>query len=215
MKIGVFDSGRGGEFIAQGLRTLLPEHEYIVVNDRDNVPYGSRTDQEVASLTEMAIQPLLRAHCPIIVIACNTATMASISYLRSTYADTHFVGIEPMIKPAAMDSHSHHVTVLATPLTLASVRYTHLKSSYAHDTIIDEPDTSGWASHIEHDQGGLISLDGVTHSVTQGSDTIILACTHYLALKKRLHEAFPSASILEPTEAIAQQISVLRDEHDL
>jgi glutamate racemase len=215
MKIGVFDSGRGGEFIADGLRTLLPEHEYIVVNDRDNVPYGSRTDEEVTSLTEAAIRSLIQTQCPIIVIACNTATMASIAHLRTAHPDTYFVGIEPMVKPAAARSLSRHITVLATPLTLASDRYGHLKSSYANGITIDEPQTAGWASYIEHGTTDAISIDGVADSVAQGSDIIVLACTHYLALRKRLHEAFPSVSILEPTEAIARQISALRDAHDL
>lgn len=209
MKIGVFDSGRGGEFIAIGLKELLPDHEFTVVNDRENVPYGSRDDADIKDLTAKAIQPLLNAECPIIVIACNTATMAAISALRNLYPSVHFVGTEPMIKPAASLSKSHHATVLATPLTLKSQRYQHLISKYGSDLTIDQPNASGWAAAIEAGRPEIISFSEVSQSVANGSDTIILACTHYLVLKDTLHMLFPHVTILEPTEPIAKQITRL------
>lgn len=212
MKIGVFDSGRGGEFIAEGLHKLLPEHEFIVVNDREHVPYGSREDSEIIELTTKAIQPLLEAHCPIIVIACNTATMAAITSLRERFPDIKFVGIEPMVKPAAVISTSHHATVLATPLTLKSSRYQQLLREYASELTIDQPNAAGWAAAIEHDNIDTISFDEVAASVATGSDTLILACTHYIALKNRLQARFPSVNILEPTEAVARQVTRLAQE---
>lgn len=212
MKIGIFDSGRGGELIAEGLRTLLPGHDYIVVNDRQHVPYGSRTDIEVAKLTEAAIQPLLLAACPIIVIACNTATMAAIETLREAHPNTRFVGIEPMVKPASITSQTRHITVLATPLTLQSKRYQGLIAAYAHDMQIDQPTAAGWAAAIEEDNGLSINFGELARSVKNGSDTIVLACTHYIALKDRIIREFPSANVLEPTEAIARRVTALSAE---
>jgi glutamate racemase len=211
MQIGVFDSGRGGELIAAGLRTLLPDHDFVVINDRENVPYGSRSNEEIISLTTAAIQPLL-ATCPIIVIACNTATMAAISSLRESHPSTLFVGTEPMIKPAGETSKSRRVTVLATPLTLQSERYQLLKARYAGDLQIDEPNTLHWARDIEEGQIDAIDLGGIAESITSGSDKIILACTHYLALKPRLQAQFPTIEVLEPTKAIAQQIARLSEQ---
>lgn len=209
MKIGVFDSGRGGEFIAEGLQKLLPEHEFIVVNDREHVPYGSRDDSEIIELTTKAIQPLLEVHCPIIIIACNTATMAAITTLREQFPKVKFVGIEPMVKPAAAISQTHHATVLATPLTLKSERYQHLLHEYAGKLVIDQPNAAGWAAAIEHGEAEAISFDEVAESVASGSDTLILACTHYITLKNRLQARFPGVTILEPTEAIARQVTRL------
>ncbi len=208
MRVGIFDSGRGGEFIADGLRGLLPQHEYIVVNDRAHVPYGSRLNAEVLQLTDAAIQPLL-AKCPVIVIACNTATMAAIQTLRERYPTTKFVGIEPMIKPASLLSKTKHCTMLATPLTLKSERYRSLVALYGDGLRIDEPSASGWAAAIEFDQTKSIDYSEVATSIASGSDTIILACTHYIALKKLLSELFPTVTLLEPTEAIAKQITRL------
>ncbi len=206
MKIGIFDSGRGGEFVARELRHMLPGHEYIVVNDRAHVPYGSRSDTEVVSLTDAAIQPLLAAGCTIVVIACNTATMAAIATLRARYTSTQFIGIEPMIKPASELSKTQRITVLATPLTLQSPRYQHLKTTYGSRLIIDEPSTLGWAAHIEQSKQALISFDAVAQSVASGSDTIILACTHYHILISKLRKQFPGVTVLQPTSAIARQL---------
>lgn len=205
MRIGVFDSGRGGEFIAAGLEILLPEHDFMVVNDRENVPYGSRSNDEILALTSAAIQPLLK-ECPIVVIACNTATMAAISDLRARYPDTLFVGTEPMIKPAGESSLTRRITVLATPLTLKSERYQLLKTHYADGLHIDEPNTHHWAKAVEEATADTIHFDDIAASIQSGSDTVILACTHYLALKERLENTFPTAAILEPTSAIARQI---------
>ena len=209
MKIGVFDSGRGGEFIADGLRKNLPEHEFIVVNDREHVPYGSREDAEIIELTTNAIQPLIEAQCPIIVIACNTATMAAITALRERFPAIRFIGIEPMVKPAADISRARHVTVLATPLTLKSERYQHLLHEYADGLVIDQPNAAGWAATIERGEADTISFEEVAESVISGSDILILACTHYITLKERLMLTFPGVHVLEPTEAIARQVTRL------
>ena len=209
MRIGIFDSGRGGEFVADDLRQLVPRYDYIVVNDRENVPYGSRTSEEIIVLTTAAIQPLLQAECQIIVIACNTATMAAIATLRSTYPDVQFVGIEPMIKPAAAQSKTKRITVLATPLTLASERYQHLKHNYGSELVIDQPDTSGWAAKIEICQADHIDLSEVAQSIAQGSDVIVLACTHYHTLAARIATLAPSVAVLHPTKPIAERVSQL------
>jgi glutamate racemase len=211
MQIGVFDSGKGGEFIAQGLQKVLPMYDFNVVNDRDHVPYGSRPNNEIIALTTRAIEPLI-ATCPIIVIACNTATMAAISSLRSQFPDTLFVGTEPMIKPASVTSLSGHITVLATPLTLSSQRYHDLTSQYSKGLIIDEPSTLHWARSIEFDEADMIDLSDIAASVQRGSDSIILACTHYLVLKDKLQQLFPTTTIYEPTRAIADQIIRLADQ---
>jgi len=78
MKIGVFDSGIGGKAVALQLEALIPDADIISVNDHEHVPYGSRSAEEVISLTTTAIQPLLEAQCDVIVIACNTATTIAI-----------------------------------------------------------------------------------------------------------------------------------------
>lgn len=207
MLIGIFDSGRGGEIMAIELKLILPNFEFLVANDRENVPYGTRTNDQIIQLTEIAIQPLIKAGCTIIVIACNTATMASIAHLRANYPHVMFIGVEPMIKTASEQSKTRHITVLATPLTLSSQRYKDLRDKFAEDLIIDQPNTVGWASSIERNRSDELNYSELIESIQGGSDTVVLACTHYHHIKNPIRQLIgANVTILEPTEAIARQI---------
>jgi glutamate racemase len=211
MKLGIFDSGIGGEAVAASLQTLLPEATIQVVNDRKNVPYGSKTTEEVISLTHAAIQPLLEGNCDIIILACNTASAAAIETLRTQYPEQDFIGFEPMVKPAAALSKTGVIAVCATPSTLASHRYAWLVEQYAKDTRIIEPDCSRWAYMIENNQ---INRDNIASIVNDccdaGADIIVLGCTHYHWIKDLISEiAGERAMILEPSEAIARRVQAI------
>lgn len=208
MKIGVFDSGRGGQLIAARLQALLPGNDWVVVDDFNNVPYGEKDQQTIVELTEKAIMPLLE-QCSIIVIACNTATTAAIETLRLRYPNTSFVGVEPMIKPAVANSQHAHITILATPYTLTSERYRALKTTYSLASTLDEPSTAGWPRIIDEGAEEEIDFAAIDQSIASGSDTIVLACTHFLALQPKLQQAFPNVTILEPSEALARQVAFL------
>ena len=205
MKIGIFDTGTGGKLVAKGLKKLLPQHSYITAIDREHAPYGNRSPEEIITLTDAAIQPLLS--CDIIVIACNTATTNAIGSLRQRYPDVCFIGFEPMIKSAVILTKSHHITMLATNATKHSQRLRALISEYAAGIHIDTPDTRTWARMIDQGLTDDIALGEVATSVAHGSDIIILGCTHYLALEKRLSHQFPHCLIIEPTVNIAKRIS--------
>lgn len=208
MKIGVFDSGVGGQAVAARLSELIPEADIICVNDHTHVPYGNRPSDEIIELTNAAIQPLLSAQCDVIVIACNTATTVAIQKLRDAYPDMHFVGIEPMIKPAAQATKSGIIAVLATPATLSSRSYTQLKETWAQNVTIIEPDTSSWASLIEDGHANEVAIeDTVQTALDNGADVIVLACTHYHWLKERAElTAGSRAVVFEPSDAIADRI---------
>lgn len=205
MKIGIFDTGTGGKLVAKRLKKLLPQHTYTTVIDRKHAPYGNRSSEEIITLTDTAIQPLLS--CSIIILACNTATTIAIQPLRQRYPDVRFMGFEPMIKPAATLTKSRHITLLATNATKHSQRLRALISEYATGVRIDTPDTRAWAQMIDQGLADDIVLDEVSASVADGSDVIVLGCTHYLALKMRLQRLFPQCRILEPTAIIAKRIS--------
>jgi len=211
MKIGVFDSGIGGKAVAARLAELLPEAEIMSVDDHAHVPYGSRSKAEIIELSGRAIQPLIDADCDVIVIACNTATTVAISALRTANPDVPFVGIEPMIKPAAELTKTKTIAVLATPGTLASERYAELKTLWGKNITILEPDCHDWATLIENNQTAAIPLEETLHKmVTQRADVIVLACTHYHYLKQRAIAAVgKKITILEPSDAIARRIKTI------
>lgn len=210
-KIGVFDSGIGGLSVAQKLEKLFPEVEILFTNDSANVPYGSRRRADIARLTETALQPLIDAQCDAIVIACNTATTNAINDLRERYPDTHFVGIEPMVKPAAQMTKTGTIAVLATPSTLTSNRYHELKLRWAPRTTIIEPDCSKWASMIERGDADRIDIDTFIRELKRWDiDIIVLGCTHYHWLRERIQKAAgPHIKVLEPSDAIGARLDSL------
>lgn len=211
MKLGVFDSGIGGEAVADALQKTFPTADIIIVNDKKNVPYGDKSPDQVIHLTEAAIAPLLSASCDIIVLACNTATAAAIEALRSRYPGQKFIGIEPMIKSAAKLTRSHTIGVCATPTTLASTRYRQLIQTHGTHLNIIEPDCSEWAYLIENNRLNRSQVERVVSELCdRGADVIVLGCTHYHWIKDLIIELVADrAKVIEPSEAIGRRVQEL------
>ncbi len=214
MKLGIFDSGIGGEAVAESLKKEFPAAQIITVNDRKNVPYGDRSPSEVIHLTMAAIQPLLDVGCDIIIIACNTATTIAIEHLRIVFPGQKFIGLEPMVKPAAHLTKSHTIAVCATPATLVSQRYTNLLKKYALHLEVIEPDCSQWAYWIENNSINRQHIESTINNVcARGADVIVLACTHYHWIKELITDiADGRAIVIEPSEAIARRVRQLLSE---
>lgn len=211
MKLGIFDSGIGGEAVAASLQKAFPDATLQIVNDRKNVPYGSKTPEQIVDLTNAAIQPLLASGCDIIILACNTATAAAIEILRERYPLQPFIGLEPMVKPAASLTKTGIIAVCATPSTLRSQRYQNLIEKYGKGIKFIEPDCSQWAYMIEtnHVDRSVIARI-IEQCCEQGADVIVLACTHYHWIKELINEiADGRATILEPSEAIARRVKAI------
>jgi glutamate racemase len=211
MKIGVFDSGVGGIAIAKELEVFFPKATILIINDARHVPYGNKSQAEVICLTDIAIKPLLKERCDIIVIACNTATALAIDYLREHYPQQKFIGIEPMVKAASTQTKSKIVAVCATPATLQSKSYQRLKTIFAQNITVIEPDCSRWALMI---QDNTLSEDQIHNAIEpclkKGADVIVLGCTHYHWIKDYIESITKDrAIVLEPSRAIAQRIRQL------
>lgn len=211
MKLGVFDSGIGGEAVAAALRLTFPDANVITVNDHAHVPYGNKSKSEVLYLTDTAIQPLLDGTCDVIILACNTATALAINELRTRYPNQKFIGIEPMVKTAASLTKSNKIVVCATPSTLDSSRYRELLGRYAQHLEIIEPDCSEWAYLIENNQINRSHVEEqIIDACNQGADVIVLGCTHYHWIKDLITElSAGKATVIEPSEAIGRRVQQL------
>ena len=113
--IGIFDSGIGGISIWKEITRLLPNENTIYLADSKNAPYGQRSAQEIIDLSIKNTELLLNKECKAIVVACNTATTNAISHLRATY-DIPIIGIEPAIKPAALQTKTNAIGILCTTI---------------------------------------------------------------------------------------------------
>lgn len=211
--IGIFDSGVGGLSILREIRARLPNEALIYLADQAHVPYGSRPQQEIRQFSEAITRHLLALGAKMIVVACNTASAAALTPLRQTFPDVPFVGMEPAVKPAAHQTKSGHVGVLATAGTFASERYADLMARYATGVTVIEDPCVGLVDLIEGGQIAGPTTEARLRSIVspmlaRGVDTLVLGCTHYPFIIPTLaHLVGPTVRIIDPAPAIARQVA--------
>lgn len=205
-RIGVFDSGVGGLSVARAIEKALPSSVVTFTNDVKNVPYGTKSPDELYSLTLPILNKLSKS-CDVIVVACNTVSTTIIEKLR-TALPVPLVAMEPMIKPAAAQTKTGVIAVCATPATLASRRYKWLKDQYAKGVKVLEPDCSDWAAMIENSQ---VDRQKITERIDavcqQNADVIVLGCTHYHWIEELIKEIVGvRAAVLQPEAPVIEQL---------
>lgn len=219
--IGVLDSGVGGLSVLVHLRRLLPAEDLVYFADQAHIPYGPRPAGEIQAFTAAITRFLLARRAKIIVVACNTATAAALDYLRESFPQLPFVGMEPAVKPAALHTRSGKVGVLATPSTLNSHRYAGLMARYAAGIEVYEDPCSGLVQLIE--AGSLDSPETrallrrvVKPMLVAGVDTLVLGCTHYPFIRPLLEEiAGEGVTIIDPAPAVARHTRFVLQQHQL
>jgi glutamate racemase len=212
----VFDSGIGGLSVLRAIRAELPKARVVYVADDAAFPYG---DWEEAALREHIVAlmgDLIEEHEPsAVVVACNTASTLVLPALRERFA-VPFVGTVPAIKPAAEQTRTGVVAVLATPGTMKRDYTRELIRSFAgacHVRLVGAPELASLAeARIRGDgidRGAIarqigdcfVEIDG------QRTDIVVLACTHYPFLADLFAELAPWSVIwLDPTPAIARRL---------
>jgi glutamate racemase len=209
--IAIFDSGVGGLSILRHVAARLPREELIYMADQAHVPYGARPAAEVRVFSEAITRFLLAQGARLIIVACNTATAAALTSLRSTFPHIPFVGMEPAVKPGARETRTGRVGVLATAGTFESQRYAGLMARYASDVRLYEDPCDGLVPLIEAGELDSAETEGVLRQclapmLAAGVDTIVLGCTHYpfvLPLIERL--AGPAVTLIDPAPAVVRQ----------
>ncbi len=206
LKIGVFDSGIGGQSVVNAIKKILPKAEVVFVSDTKNVPYGTKTPAQLKKLV-LPILNKLSKECDIIVVACNTVTTTLIRELRSEIS-VPLIGMEPMVKPAALQTKSGVIAVCATPTTLASKRYRWLKNTFAKDIKVLEPDCSDWSFMIEQKQVDKQKIaERINDVCDAGADVIVLGCTHYHWIEDLIKKiAAGRAKVLQPEKPVIAQL---------
>lgn len=207
MKIGVFDSGVGGESVANAIKKALPEYQVIFKNDVEHLPYGSREVSELHGFVTPILKSMVEEGCKVIVIACNTVTTNLIEELRKE-VKVPLIGMEPMVKPAAERTKTGVIAICATPRTLASKRYAWLKAQYAQGIKVIEPDCSDWTKLIETNSLQREKVAKIVNDACDsGADEIVLGCTHYHWIEDLIKElAGGRAEVLQPEQPVIEQL---------
>ena len=207
--IGIFDSGIGGTSIWAAIHQILPNENTIYLADSKNAPYGQKSKAEIIALSIKNVDLLLKMDCKLIVVACNTATTNAIQELRAIY-DVPFIGIEPAIKPAATNSKTQTIGILATQGTLNSELF-HKTTEKYHNTKIIEQVGHGLVQLIENGNINSQEMSQLLHSyltpmIEANVDYLVLGCSHYPYLIPQIKEILPDhIKIIDSGEAVAKQ----------
>lgn len=208
LKIGIFDSGKGGTTVLEAIKQALPEAEYFYIADSKNCPYGDKTESELMDITSGLVDELKQWGAEIIVIACNTATTNCIEKLRQKYPELKFVGTEPAIK-LATESGAKKILVVATPGTVKSERTMLLiKKNQKSNQEIELLACPGLAEAIENNQ----NVDEILNKLLSGVgefDYVVLGCTHYSLIKDKIQKIFPRARIVDGNIGVAKRVKEL------
>ncbi|HEU4495486.1 MAG TPA: glutamate racemase [Flavobacterium sp.] len=207
--IGFFDSGIGGTSIWKEVHNLLPGETTIYLADSRNAPYGQKSKEEIIHLSIKNTEFLLEQNSKIIVVACNTATTNAIRELREKY-DVPFIGIEPAIKPAATNSQTQTIGILATKGTLNSELFNKNMEKF-HETKIIEQVGHNLVELIENGkidskEIAVLLHEYLTPMIEADIDYLVLGCSHYPYLIPQIKKLLPPhIKIIDSGEAVARQ----------
>jgi glutamate racemase len=208
--IGFFDSGIGGITIWESVNRLLPNENTIYLADSKNSPYGKKPNDELINICKENVEFLINKKCKLIVVACNTATTNSINFLRKSY-DLPFIGIEPAIKPAALNTKTGKIGVLATIGTLGSRLFEKTSNIHGQNVEIIEQHGIGLVELIEKGIYSGSKIDSLLKEylnpmLENNIDKLVLGCTHYPLIKESIKKIInESINIIECSEAVALQ----------
>lgn len=225
--IGVFDSGYGGLTVLRELRARLPHYDYLYLGDNARAPYGNRSFELVYRFTLQAVKALFERGCPLVILACNTASAKALRSIQQVDLpqidpDRRVLGvIRPTAERLGALSESRHIGILGTQGTIASNSYEMEVAKLFPDfsvtghacpmwvPIVENGEAAGPGADyfIEKDVKAVLELDSEI-------DTLILACTHYPLLIDKIRAAVPTGIRIVPQgEIVAESLELYLNRH--
>lgn len=218
--IGVFDSGYGGLTILKVLKETLPEYDYIYLGDNARAPYGNRSFEEVYQFTKEAVTFLFNQGCPLVILACNTASAKALrsiqqNDLKDLAPENRILGvIRPSAEAMGEWTETKHIGLLATKGTVDSNSYALELQKFAPDIQLTQFACPRWVPLIENDrihseEGLNVIKEDVTALLEMDAhiDTLVLACTHYPIIQNEVQKiAGPAVKVIAQGEIVAQKL---------
>lgn len=209
--IGVFDSGYGGLTILEGIRSRMPQYDYLYLGDNARTPYGTRSFDVVYEFTLQAVRKLFSLGCPLVVLGCNTASAKALRTIQQEYLpfnapDRRVLGvIRPTAEVVGQLTKSGHIGVLATSGTIKSDSY-RLEIQKLHpECYVTGLACPMWVPIIENGEYDKPGADYFVRDRIEALlaadpliDTIILGCTHYPLLLDKIRKYCPPHITLVP-----------------
>ncbi|EYE87195.1 glutamate racemase [Fervidicella metallireducens AeB] len=198
MKIGFFDSGIGGITVLHEALRVLPLEKYIYYADTKNVPYGTKTKDQIKEYVFKAIEFIVQQEVDAVVIACNTATSAAVEDVRKAF-NIPIIGMEPAVKPAVERNinRDKRVLVTATEFTLKEEKLKNLIEKVDNDNIIDLlplPGLVEFAERFEFREEVVLPylVEQLSKFNLDNYGTIVLGCTHFPLFKDVFRKIIPT-----------------------
>ncbi|MDR2775090.1 MAG: glutamate racemase [Tannerella sp.] len=203
--IGIFDSGYGGLTIFEHIRRLLPEYDYVYLGDNARAPYGSRSFEIVYSFTRQAVMRLFEEGCPLIILACNTASAKALRTIQqidlpvSGDPSRRVLGIiRPTAEALGSLTATRHIGIMGTVGTISSGSYMlEIAKLYPDMTVTGEA-CPMWVPLVENreydgDGADFFVRKNVAHIFASDPliDTLALGCTHYPLLEAKIRKYLP------------------------
>ena len=202
--IGVFDSGYGGLTNLSKIREHMPQYDYIYLGDNARTPYGTRSFEVVYQFTLQAVEKLFELGCQLVILACNTASAKALR----TIQQINLPKIDPtrrvlgVIRPTAESisqlTQTRHVGILATAGTIKSESYIIEINKLFPDIIVTGEACPMWVPLVENNEynskGSNYFVQKHINQILDKDpqiDTLILGCTHYPLLMKKIREFSP------------------------
>ena len=226
-KIGIFDSGVGGLSVFKEIKKRLPKCSYIYYGDNANCPYGIKGPDFILQRSREIAHFLETEGVDIIVVACNTATSYAVKTLE-VEMKIPVIGTVPGVKPAAAETKTGVVGVLATFGTLNAPLYNRIRDKWGSNVEVVEHIGQGYVELVESldlcsEHAKEVVKQSVEPLVMQGADIIVLGCTHYPFLKDTIEEvaneikptSAPPVTVYDPAPAIARHVEAIIHENGL
>lgn len=195
-KIGFFDSGLGGLYIARAARKALPAYDYVYLGDTLHVPYGRRSDEAIFNLCTGAMDYLFAQGCDLVVMACNTASAACLRRLQQTWlpakgAEKRVLGVIVPTLETAIEQGATRIGLLATQRTVQSHIY-EAELTKINPKVKLFGQAAPLLVPLIEDNGDKymdeVLGDYLRPLTDEGIESLILGCTHYVAVKDRIRK---------------------------
>lgn len=218
--IGVFDSGYGGLTVLREFVNRLPQYDYLYLGDNARSPYGTRSFETVYRYTLQCVEWLLKQNCPLIILACNTASAKALRTiqqkdLQQLHPTARVLGvIRPTTEIIGKHTLTNSIGVLATNGTVQSRSYEIEIQKFFPGVKIEQEACPMWVPLVENNEHGSEGADYFVKknisnilSKNKNIDTLLLACTHYPLLKEKIEKHLPqNVKLLSQGEIVAQSL---------
>jgi len=221
--IGIFDSGVGGLGIFSEIKKILPKENILYLADTANCPYGEKSVEKIKEICKKNTEFLINEGAKIIIVACNSASVSALNYLRSEYPNIPIIGVVPVVKTASEITKKKRIGILATKATINSEYLKGLIKEFCPGIKVYYQPAGGLVDIVEgyyfkkQPEIDKKVAKNVKELTAKNIDVIALGCTHFPFLRKEIEKnAGPNIKILDSNGAVARQVKrVLKNNKSL